>query len=199
MNNLRSEVCKLQAEVGEWKTVADEKKENAQKSLATSLKLVNKLEMLGRDKNAASPCSDTAGVGENSHGSSSFKPSRVNLLKADTPLTPLAKSLSNLNIESTTAVTLQAAPARETISDTKKRARTGVCCISTEQCKYISSREDLTLSVAKIPETHWFCFLGPCVRRGVIFSTISSILFRLWLFSSASLILPLSQLFARSI
>lgn len=179
MNNLRSEVCKLQAEVKEWKTVADEKKENAQKSLATSLKLVNKLEMLSRDKNAASPCSDTAGAGESSDGSSSFKPFRVNLLKADTSLTPLAKSLSNLDIESTTAVTSQAAPAEETISDTKKRARTGVCCIGTEQCKYISNREDLTLRVANIPEIYWFCFIGPYVRRRVIFSTISSILF--WL------------------
>lgn len=123
INNLRGEVCKLQAEINEWKTVADEKKENAQKLPATNPKLASKLEILHRDRNAASTCTDTPDTGESSDGLGLSKPPRVNLLKADFLLTPLAKSLSNLDIESSTADTSQAAATQETSSDTKKRAR----------------------------------------------------------------------------
>ena len=119
INNLRSEVCKLQEEVKEWKAVADEKKKAAEKTLATNLKLVNKLEKLNRDKDTTIPCTDAA-VGKTSNRLSLSKPSRVNLVQAvsDTGilLSPLAKSLSNLDIKSTAAVTSQLTTTQETSS-----------------------------------------------------------------------------------
>lgn len=105
INGLRSEVCKLQEEVKEWKAVADEKKKVAEKTLATNVKLVNKLEKLNREKDSVSPSTGNAAVGNSAHGLlSPLKPSRVNLLQAVSNtgilLSPLAKSLSNLDIKS---------------------------------------------------------------------------------------------------
>lgn len=116
--------------VKEWKTFA-----NQRRTFATDLKLVHKLEKLSRDKNTASPCTDTAGTGKSSHGSSSSKPSIVNFVKGDFPLSPIAKSLSNMIIKSPTTVTSREAATQEMSSTTTRRT----------QPQTLSSNESLAL------------------------------------------------------
>ena len=130
LKQVKEQLNQTESEVKKWKTIA-----NQRKAFATNLKLANKLEKLSWDKNAASPCTDNAGAGKSSHGSSSSKPSGVSFVKGDVLLSPLAKSLSNLEIKSPTTVTIQAAATRETSSASTSRT----------QRQTISTKESLPL------------------------------------------------------
>ena len=130
LKQVKEQLNQTESEVKKWKTIA-----NQRKAFATNLKLANKLEKLSWDKNAASPCTDNAGAGKSSDGSSSSKPSGVSFVKGDILLSPLAKSLSNLEIKSPTTVTTQAAATRETSSASTSRT----------QRQTISTKESLPL------------------------------------------------------
>ncbi|KAL9973126.1 hypothetical protein ACROYT_G019542 [Oculina patagonica] len=129
IGGLRKEVNKLQKELKEWKAVADEKKKAAEKTLATNLKLVNKLEKLSREKGSELASTGLATVGKNPNELlSTPKPSRVNMVQAvgknEIPVSPLAKSLSSLDIKSlpasTATVTTQPATTQESLSTTTR-------------------------------------------------------------------------------
>ena len=138
LKQVKEQLNQTESEVKKWKTIA-----NQRKAFATNLKLANKLEKLSWDKNAASPCTDNAGAGKSSDGSSSSKPSGVSFVKGDILLSPLAKSLSNLEIKSPTTVTTQAAATRETSSASTSRT----------QRQTISTKESLPLE-ERVTDVH---------------------------------------------
>lgn len=105
--SLQAKVCELQEELEKTKALADEKRKAADKTLTTNLKLVSKIEKLekqGKQQNAAPTTSESATVVESAPRlTSPPKPSRVNLTQAVSNagvLSPLAKSLANLDIKS---------------------------------------------------------------------------------------------------
>lgn len=120
INDLRSEVCKLQEEVKKWKALANEKSKAAEKNL-------EKLEKLNREKDSEFPSTERATVGKSSNELNKPNSSRVNEVKtvsnAGILLSPLAKSLSNLDIKSlpsSSAAAAQPATTRETSSRAAK-------------------------------------------------------------------------------
>ena len=105
INGLKEEVLKLREELQQWKAVAEEKKKAAEKTLATNLKLVNKLEKLNQEKGSKLPDTGLTTTETNSNEVlSTPKSSRLNIVQTvsnnENPVSPLAKSLSSLDIKS---------------------------------------------------------------------------------------------------
>lgn len=145
IQRLQTKLCKLQEDLEKTKALADEKRKAADKTLATNLKLVSKIEKLEKQgKHGGTPTiKESSSAEESTKGPNNApKPSRANLTQAanDDPgiLSPLAKSLANLEIKSlnsaTTATGTRADEQREGVAtrrsipkpseavDTKKRA-----------------------------------------------------------------------------
>ena len=97
INELRREVCKLQEEVKKLKAQAKEKSKAAEKDPGNP-------ENLYREKDSESPGTELGTVGKNSKELNEPNSSRVNEMKtvinARVLLSPLARSLSNLDIKS---------------------------------------------------------------------------------------------------
>ena len=121
INDLRREVCKLQEEAKKLKAQAKEKSKAAEANLEN-------LEKHDREKNRESPSSELGTVGKSSSELNKPNFSRVNEVKtfSDTGilLSPLAKSLSNLDIKSllmsSSAKAAQPTTTKETSSRTAK-------------------------------------------------------------------------------
>ena len=119
IESLKVKVRGLQEELEKYKALADEKRKTADKTLATNLKLVSKIEKLekqGKNQNIASTNTGSAAAQTHTQGMTSPpKRSRVNVMQAVSNtgiLSPLAKSLASLDIKSQNTAATTTAEAR---------------------------------------------------------------------------------------